>query len=92
MSFCNLSHGCPSEHRILKVGLTLFLSSSVPPIMERIPLLFGWMGCPFKRQRKLRSCSPYRRPEFGDTHRIRRARGIRKVLGQITFVWSVPSA
>jgi hypothetical protein len=29
---------------------------------------------------------PDRRPEFGDTHRIRRARGIRKVVGQITFV------
>jgi hypothetical protein len=38
------------------------------------------------------SCAPDHRPEFGDTHRIGRAGGIRKVVGQITFVWSVPSA
>jgi hypothetical protein len=36
MPFCNFSHGCPSEHQTLKVGLTLFLSSSVPPIIDRI--------------------------------------------------------
>jgi hypothetical protein len=32
----SLSHGCLLEHQTLKVGLILDLSSSVPPIIERI--------------------------------------------------------
>ncbi len=32
----SLSHCCPLEHQTLKVGLILVLSSSVPPIIERI--------------------------------------------------------
>jgi hypothetical protein len=31
-----LIHGCPAEHQTLKRGLILVLSSSVPPIIERI--------------------------------------------------------
>src|SRR5713101_8371788 len=31
-----LIHGCPAEHHTLKRGLILVLSSSVPPIIERI--------------------------------------------------------
>ena|ERR1700730_6947801 len=37
MLFCDLSHGCSSEHQMLMVGLILFLQSSVPPIMEPNP-------------------------------------------------------
>jgi len=33
----SLSQRCPLEHQMLKVGLILLLSSSVPPIIERIP-------------------------------------------------------
>jgi hypothetical protein len=32
----SLIHCCPLEHQMLKVGLILVLSSSVPPIIERI--------------------------------------------------------
>jgi hypothetical protein len=32
----SLSHGCPLQHQMLKVGLIFPLSSSIPPIIERI--------------------------------------------------------
>jgi hypothetical protein len=36
MLSASLSHHCPLEHQPLKVGLIWRLSSSVPPIIERI--------------------------------------------------------